>query len=155
MNDTRLVDCFICHKHRGDVAVPGGTIYENGLIFISHTQPWGTEQDCYLGHVLIEPKRHVAELADLSEKESQIIGLYIGRIASALLQMEGMVHIYTFVIGDDAPHLHVHVIGRYADTPREFWGARVDEWPGAPRGKTPEIEQVADRLRAFLIEHYG
>jgi len=47
------------------------------------------------------------------------------------------------------------VIGRYPGAPRAYWGPKVDEWPEAPRGKAPEIEQVALRLRAFLSEHYN
>jgi len=46
--------------------------------------------------------------------------------------------------------VHVHVIGRYRGTPREYWGTRVDEWPGARRGREAEIEQVAVRIRDAL-----
>jgi diadenosine tetraphosphate (Ap4A) HIT family hydrolase len=53
------------------------------------------------------------------------------------------------------PHVHVHVIGRYPGAPREYWGTRVDEWPEAPQGGAAEIEEVADRIRAFLHEQYG
>ena len=155
MSDNTTIECFVCRKHKGEVTIPGGAIFENDLVFISHAQPWGEEKEHYLGHVFVEPKRHVAELADLTEEEAQAVGLYTSRIAKALLETEDMEHIYTFVIGDHVPHVHVHVIGRYRGAPREYWGLRVDEWPGAPRGDTSEIEQVTTRLRAFLNEYYG
>jgi len=60
-------ECIVCRKHRGQVAVAGGPIYEDEFIFVSHAQLWGDETAHYLGHLFIEPKRHVAELADLSE----------------------------------------------------------------------------------------
>ncbi len=154
MNDTTTVECLVCRKHRGEVAVPGGAIYENDLIYVSHAQLQRNETDHYLGHVFVESKRHVAELADLTEEEAQIIGLYVSRVAKALLHTEAMEHIYSFVIGDGVPHVHVHVIGRYPGAPREYWGPKVDEWPEAPKGKAREIEQVTTRLRAFLREHY-
>jgi len=91
----------------------------------------------------------------LTENEAQTIGIYTSRVAKALLDTQGMEHIYTFVIGDAVPHVHVHVIGRYPGAPREYWGPKVDEWPEAPRGKESEIEQVAVHLRAFFSEHYG
>ncbi len=154
MSDNVTVACLVCRKHRGEFAVPGGVIFENDLIYISHAQLRSEEKDHYLGHVFVEPKRHVAELADLTEEEAQSVGLYTSRVAKALLHTEGMEHIYAFVLGDGVPHVHVHVIGRYPGAPREYWGPKVDDWPEAPRGKESEIEQVAARLRAFFSEHW-
>jgi diadenosine tetraphosphate (Ap4A) HIT family hydrolase len=155
MSDSDTTDCLVCRKHRGEVIIPGGVIYENDLIVVSHAQLWGQEKEHYLGHIFVESRRHVAELADLTEQEAQIIGLYTSIVAKTLLSTEGMEHIYAFVIGDGVPHVHVHVIGRYPGAPKEFWGAKVDEWPEAPKGKESEIEQVAARVRSFLHEHYS
>ena len=155
MSDITRAECLVCRKHRGEVAAPGGVIFEDDLIFISHAQLWGDEKDHYLGHVFVESKRHVPELADLTEQEAQAIGLWTSRVAKALLQTEAMEHVYSFFIGDGMPHVHVHVIGRRPGAPREYWGPKVDEWPEAPRGGEAEIAQVADRLRAYLSEHYG
>jgi diadenosine tetraphosphate (Ap4A) HIT family hydrolase len=149
------IQCLVCCKHRGGIEVAGGAIYENELVFASHAQPWGGETDHYLGHVFVETKRHVPELAELTEEEAQAVGLWVSRLARALVHTEGAEHVYSFVIGDGVPHLHVHVIGRYPGAPRDYWGPKVDEWPGAPRGGAHEIAQVADRLRAYLDEEYG
>lgn len=154
MNDATTVECLVCRKHRGEVAVPGGIIFEDDLVSISHAQLWGEEKDHYLGHVFVETRRHVPELADLTEQEAQAVGLYTSRVAKALLQTEGMEHVYTFFIGDGVPHVHIHVIGRYPGAPREYWGPKVDDWPEAPRGGEAEIAQVAARLRAYFDEHY-
>lgn len=148
------LDCPVCRKHRGEVEIPGGVIYQNELIFVSHAQLWNNENEHYLGHVFVESKRHVAEVADLTAEEARAIGLYTSRIAKGLLYSEKMEHIYVFVIGDGVPHVHYHVIGRYPGAPREFWGPKVDEWPGAPQGTSSEIAMVAGRLRAFLKENY-
>jgi diadenosine tetraphosphate (Ap4A) HIT family hydrolase len=96
----------------------------------------------------------VPQLADLNEQEAQAIGLWTSRVAKALLQTEGMEHVYSFYIGDGMPHVHVHVIGRRPGAPREYWGPKVDDWPQAPRGGEAEIAQVADRVRAYLSEHH-
>jgi histidine triad (HIT) family protein len=154
MTDSTTLDCLVCRKHRGEVAVFGGIIFENDLISISHAQLFGGEKDHYLGHVFVESKRHVPELADLTEQEAQAVGLWISRVARALLQTENMEHVYSFFIADGVPHVHVHVIGRRPGAPREYWGPRVDDWPGAPRGGETEIAQVADRLRDYLSERY-
>ena len=155
MSEPSFVECLVCRKHRAEIAVAGGAIYEDDLIYISHAQLWGGERDHYLGHLFVEPKRHVPELADLTAEEARAIGLYTSRVARALMHTEGVEHVYSFVIGDGVPHVHVHVIGRYPGAPREFWGPKVDEWPEAPRGDETEIEHVTGRVRAFLHEHYG
>jgi len=31
-------DCFVCRKHRGEVVVPGGAIYEDDLVYAGHAQ---------------------------------------------------------------------------------------------------------------------
>ncbi len=148
-------DCLVCRKHRGEFTVPGGAIYENDLIYISHAQPWGDEKEHYLGHLFVEPKRHVPELADLTEEEAQAVGVWSSRVARALMACEGAEHVYAFVLGDGVPHVHVHVIGRYPGAPREYWGIKVDEWPGAPRGDELEMAQVGERIRRFLRKHYA
>lgn len=154
MNEGRLDECLVCRKHRGEIPVAGGAIYEDDLIYVSHAQLWRDEKAHYLGHLFVEPKRHVPELADLSEQEAQAIGLYTSRVARALMHTEGMEHVYAFVIGDGVPHVHVHVIGRYPGAPREYWGPKVDEWPEAPTGGEVEIGHVADRVRTFLRQQH-
>ena len=143
-------NCIVCQKHRGTVKVPGGILYENDLVVCSHAQLWGEEKDHYLGHLFVEPRRHVAELGDLTEAEAREVGFQVSRMAKALTTILGVEHVYSFVIGDGCPHIHVHVIGRYPGAPREYWGPRVDEWPGAPRGGVLEIARVADQIRDFL-----
>jgi histidine triad (HIT) family protein len=152
MTNPLLAECFVCRKHRGEISVPGGVIYEDDLIYVSHAQPWGDEEDHYLGHLFVEPKRHAPGLADLTEEEAQAIGLHTTRLARALMHTEGVEHVYSFVIGDGVPHVHIHVIGRYPGAPREYWGPKVDEWPQAPRGGETEIEQVTARIRTYLHE---
>jgi hypothetical protein len=48
------------------------------------------------------------------------------------------------------PHLHVWLAPRYAGTPREFWGMRLAEWPGPPKGGRAEIAALCERVRSHL-----
>ncbi len=155
MSEVTTADCLVCRKHRGEASAPGGAIYEDDLIFVSHAQLWRDEQTHYLGHVFIETKRHVPELADLNEAEACALGLFTSRVARSLMQVLGVEHVYSFVIGDGVPHVHVHVIGRYPGAPREYWGLKVDEWPDAPKGDEAQLAQVASQLRAFFTERYS
>jgi hypothetical protein len=68
--------CFICRKHRGDVAVAGGPIFDDALLFAAHLweTPHGVPDHVYVGHVFVETKRHVAYLSDLSVEEAAAAG---------------------------------------------------------------------------------
>jgi len=152
MSDQKNYDCIICRKHCGEVKLFGGFIYEDDLIAISHSLFWGDETTHYLGHIFIETKRHVPEYAELTDEEAQRIGLYIKKVSKALLNTLDVDHVYSFMIVDGVPHIHVHVIGRYRGAPREYWGSKVDEWPDAPKGSEGEITKLTSLLRQYLIE---
>jgi len=143
-------DCFICRKHRGEISIPGGAIYEDGLIYIGHAQIREGQTTAYLGYLMVEPKRHVPGLADLTDIEAQSLGLMVARLSRALKTSERAEHVYALVLGDLVSHLHIHVVPRYPGAPREYWGVRVDEWPDAPRGGAQEIAALCARLREAM-----
>jgi diadenosine tetraphosphate (Ap4A) HIT family hydrolase len=121
---------------------------------VSHVLIPQGETTVYLGWLVVEPTRHVPGLGDLTEAEAQRVGLLVSRVSRALQQAEGVEHIYSFVLGHHVPHLHVHVLPRYAGTPREFWGTRVDEWPEAPRGSEETITTLTKRLRSYMASDH-
>jgi histidine triad (HIT) family protein len=142
-------DCFVCRKHRGEEAAPGGPIYEDDLIYASHKAASPGER-AYLGWCFVEPRRHAPGLADLTDAEAQAIGGLVARLSRALQVELNAEHVYAFVLGDHVPHLHVHVIVRHPGAPQEYWGVRVDEWPEAPHGDEAKIAALVARLRARL-----
>ena len=151
MSSHNQLDCFVCRKHRGEIAVPGGAIFEDDLIFIGHAQIPDGETAVYLGWVLIEPKRHVPGFAELTEKEAQTVGVWISRMSQALKNSQGAEHVYIFVLGHHVDHLHVHLVPRYPDTPREYWGMRIDEWPEAPKGDSITVTALVTHLQNNLV----
>ena len=146
-------DCLICQKHRGEIDVPGGFVYEDELVAVSHSMIMDGQTETYLGILFIEPKRHAPGLADLTDEEAGRIGLLASRLSLVLKESEGAEHVYLFVLGHHIPHLHVWLVPRYPGTPREYWGLRVDEWSGAPKGGESEIRALCDRVREHLAEN--
>lgn len=143
-------DCFICRKHRGEIAIPGGAIYEDGLIYAGHAQIREGQGTAYLGYLMVEPKRHAPGLAELTDTEAQAIGVVVARLSRVLKSRERAEHVYAFVLGDHVPHLHIHLVPRYPNAPSEYWGVHVDEWPDAPRGGAHEMAALCERLRGGL-----
>ena len=152
MSQSTDLVCLVCAKHRGETPLAGGIIFENEWISISHAQMFGEEKDHYLGHLFVETKRHVGEFADLTDEEAQQIGLWVKRLSQALLGTLDMEHVYSFLIVDGVPHVHMHVIGRYRGAPREYWGPRVDDWPEAPRGGAGEIAEISNKVKLFISQ---
>lgn len=144
------LNCLVCKKQHGITPPPGGAIYEDDLVFASHSFIPQDENNVYLGLLFLEPKRHITGLEELTENESRRIGELIARLSKALKISTGAEHIYCFVLGHHVDHLHFWLIPRYLGTPREFWGLRVDEWPDAPRGGANEIKVLCDRIRGLL-----
>jgi histidine triad (HIT) family protein len=144
-------DCYICRKHRGEEPMPGGAIFADEVVVASHGYHPERNPEPYLGHVVVEPKRHAFGFADLEEHEAAAVGVAISRVSRALKRAEAAEHVYVAVVGHHTPHLHVHLIPRYPRTPREYWDPiRVDEWPEAKHGGPDEAAEVAARIRAAL-----
>jgi diadenosine tetraphosphate (Ap4A) HIT family hydrolase len=148
------VPCFVCRKHRERGSLlPGGPVGEDELVVVSHLSPAAPGRaggPVYLGHLLVEPRRHAPGLADLTDAEAERAGWWCTTASRALRDVAGAEHVYAAVIGDGMPHLHVHLIPRYPGTPREYWWDRVDDWPDAQRGLAPQITDLVHDLRARI-----
>ncbi|RFB13614.1 HIT family protein [Bacillus sp. HNG] len=144
-----MEDCFICKKHNGLIQTAGETIYEDELVYVGHIDHNG--EDSYLGHIMIDLKRHAPTLADLTIEEAKAFGIIMARVSNALKESEQAEHIYSFVSGNAVPHLHMHIVPRYPNTPIEFWGPMaVYDWPQAPMGNNEQIVQICRRLKGAL-----
>ncbi|KMK74967.1 HIT family protein [Alkalihalobacillus pseudalcaliphilus] len=142
-------DCFICNKHQGRITTASMSVYEDDFVYVGHIDRNG--QPNYLGHMMIDLKRHVPSLADMSEEEAEVFGVTLMRVSKALKEVAKAEHIYTFVAGDAVPHLHMHIVPRYPNTPRKYWGAsEVYQWEEAPIVGEEEVAVFCDRMKAFL-----
>jgi len=110
-------DCFVCQKHNGLEFVPGGSIYEDELVFSGHSWSASDQSTPFLGGFIVEPKRHIPTWAELNDEEAESIGRVIRDVSKALKKTVNAEHIYVFVLGHYISHLHVWVLPRYPDTP--------------------------------------
>ena len=114
--------------------MPGGPVGADDLVVVSHLSPQspGREgQPVYLGYLFVEPRRHAAGLADLTEPEARAVGLWCARASRALREVAGADHVYP-------------------GTPREYQGLNADDWPGAERGTASQVADLVTRLRTYL-----
>jgi diadenosine tetraphosphate (Ap4A) HIT family hydrolase len=142
-------ECFVCAKHRQGDAAEGGVIYEDDLLYAGHVHTRG-RGSAYRGWLVVEPKRHVGGLGDLTDEEAAALGRLLNRLARVQKVATGADHVYAFVYGDAVAHLHVHLAPRYPQTPSEYWGPRLNQWPDAPRVDPRAMGVLVGQLRQHL-----
>jgi histidine triad (HIT) family protein len=142
-------ECFVCDKHRLGARAEGGVLYEDRLVYVGHVHTI-SGPTAYRGQLVVEPKRHVPGLGDLNDAEAEAVGRTCSRIARLLQDVEGAEHVYMWVLGDDVPHLHVHLVPRFPNTPPEYWGPRLLRWPEGPRVDPEAMGTLISNLRDHL-----
>ena len=146
--------CLVCREHSGDVPVPGGLLVADDLVIAFHLPPVDVEgsqrPDVYLGYLMVTPRRHAPGFADLDESEAAAMGVAIARLSRALRAL-GADRVYLAVIGHGVPHLHVHLVPRWPETPPDVRWSDVDTWPGARRGTFDEAAALATTISARLV----
>ena len=93
--------------------------------------------------------RHVAEPTELDPAEASAYWLEVLHVGRALEQQLQPVKLNYDVLGNSLPHLHTHVIPRYADDPRPRWPFPFPEEEPPPQPEDA-LHRDGDALRALL-----
>lgn len=142
------MSCVICTKH--NITTRFDYIFDNDLIYIGHSYIPKGKENTYLGWIILETKRHIAGWEELNDEEASEVGKYTSIIAKFLMLILDVDKIYTFVLGHHVDHFHIHIVPRYINTPVEYWGLAVDEWPEAPKGNRDDINKLCNQLASLL-----
>ncbi|WP_238154567.1 HIT family protein [Ornithinimicrobium sufpigmenti] len=106
-------DCVFCGIVAGTVPCAKVTEDETTFAFLDHDP--GSD-----GHLLVVPKRHSADLFEISADDLTATTLAAQRIATAILPVLGAEGVNLFNCSGEAAwqtvfHFHLHVIPRYRD----------------------------------------
>lgn len=82
--------------------------------------------------VVIWRGRHVTEPTELAPEEAAVYGSEVLYVARAIESYFLPVKTNYNVLGNSVPHLHTHIIPRYADDPRPGWPFPFPEPDPAP-----------------------
>jgi diadenosine tetraphosphate (Ap4A) HIT family hydrolase len=99
--------------------------------------------------VVIWRGRHVAEPTELSEEEAAAYWLEVLRVGRALEAHLQPVKMNYDLLGNSLPHLHTHVVPRYADDPKPGWPFPFPEDEQPPIGEEM-FRQDVEALRGWL-----
>jgi histidine triad (HIT) family protein len=143
-----MKECLFCTIQQGVTPPAGGPIYEDDLVYAHHAH--FHDEPTYLGHLMLETKRHTPDFTDLTPAEARAIGLLTARLSRALKACTDAEKVYSVFYGEVTPHLHIHLLARYPNTPAEYLRWNLEDWPGAPRGDEQAIAALCQRLRSAL-----
>ena len=109
--------CRLCEQGRPE-ATPHGVRFFAG----EAADAYLVRADIQRGlSVVIWRGRHVAEPTELTDGEAAAYGTEVLRVGRALEEVLSPVKLNYDVLGNSTPHLHTHVVPRYADDPRPGW----------------------------------
>jgi diadenosine tetraphosphate (Ap4A) HIT family hydrolase len=141
--------CETCRANRGEVATPGGPIFDDGRWRIEHA----FEPIPMVGWLVLKPHRHVESLGDLEPDEAAALGPLIAGAGAAMREVLGCRRIYVVCFAEAVAHVHLHLIPRQDDLPRDRRGPGVFEYlseakrGGRNLGDPGEAARVAGRVR--------
>ncbi len=137
--------CEMCLEGRPD-ETPWGVRFFAGEVCDAYLQKAAVQRGY---SIAIWRGRHVAEPTELERGEAAAYWLEVLQVGRALEHHLRPVKLNYELLGNSLPHLHTHVLPRYADDPRPGWPFPFPEEDPAPH---PEHEFRADvaALRAFL-----
>jgi diadenosine tetraphosphate (Ap4A) HIT family hydrolase len=109
--------CPSCAEGRPDAAAWGVR-----YLAAEHADAYLVRADIQRGlSVVVFRGRHVVEPTALTEAEAAGYGRAVLRAGRALEAAFAPVKVNYDVLGNSVPHLHTHVVPRYADDPRPGW----------------------------------
>jgi diadenosine tetraphosphate (Ap4A) HIT family hydrolase len=137
--------CVMCTQGRPD-ETDWGVRFFAGEVSDAYLQKAGIQRGY---SIVIWRGRHVAEPTELEPDEAAAYWLEVLRAGRALEQCLEPVKMNYDLLGNSLPHLHTHVIPRFADDPRPGWPF---PFPAEDPPPHPDAELRADvaALRAFL-----
>jgi diadenosine tetraphosphate (Ap4A) HIT family hydrolase len=137
--------CPMCAQGRPDETPYGARIFA-GEVSDSYLQ----RADKQRGYTIaIWRGRHVAEPTELERDEAVAYWLEVLRVGRALEEHLRPVKMNYELLGNSLPHLHTHVMPRYADDPRPGWPFPHPEDEPGPIEESAFRRDV-DALRALL-----
>ncbi|MSQ08760.1 MAG: diadenosine tetraphosphate hydrolase [Dehalococcoidia bacterium] len=147
--------CGVCKQNAGEVDIPGGVIWENSNWLVRHGPP----PSPLVGWTMFHAQRHVQGPAHFNDAEAAQFGPVLRHVSSAIEQVTGAPRVYFVAFGESVPHMHAHLIPRYADMPQADVAFGVaDILRSTAKGERAAADPAkaldfAAKLKAFLIKN--
>ena len=137
----KLTDCELCKSEGGTLVIANEWL--RVMLVNEHDYP---------GYVRVVWNEHVREMTELGDAERQRLMKTVFAVEAAQREVLAPLKINLASLGNMTPHLHWHVIARFADDlhyPQPVWGAPQR----TPDDQTLQARHaLVDRLREVIAE---
>jgi len=136
-------DCFICRKHRAEVAPsPGGYLWEDKTWLVCHAPA----EIAGAGTLILESRQHFLDLEDMPADDRVSFGPVLGRLYPAIRRGTGAERVYLLSTMGGVAHLHAWLVPWWADS-----ALRGPEYLAAERScSVAEAIAASQRIHAAL-----
>jgi diadenosine tetraphosphate (Ap4A) HIT family hydrolase len=138
--------CPMCEQGRPE-ETPHGARFFAGEVCDAYLQ----REDIQRGYsVVVWRGRHVAEPTELTAEEATAYWLEMLRVGDAIENVLEPVKLNYDLLGNSLPHLHTHVVPRYADDPHPGWPFPFPDEKRPPIGEEA-FRRDLEALRGWLV----
>ena len=130
-----MENCIFCKIIKGEI--PCYKVYEDEN-FLSFLDIRPTNK----GHTLVIPKKHYRWVWDIEEDYSKTTN----KVALALKKAFDTDYVVSFVMGDEVPHAHIHLVPRQEG---DGHGALIN-LRNTKELSEEEFKEVVDKIKSFL-----
>lgn len=138
----KVTDCELCKSQGGTLVIANEWL--RVMLVDEHNYP---------GYVRVVWNEHVREMTELDDAQRQRLMKTVFAVESAQREVLAPLKINLASLGNMTPHLHWHVIARFADDlhfPQPVWGAPQR----TPNDQTLQDRRaLVDRLREVIAEN--
>ena len=106
--------CLSCEVGAGRHATAGGFIHESQLFTVTHH---AHPEQAMAGFLILQPRRHVEHIAELSAEEAMELGPLLNRACMALMNVCTPEKVYVCSFGSVIKHVHFYLIPQQAGMP--------------------------------------
>ena len=136
--------CAICRLHQDPLSRERYEISRSELWLIRHHP----DPAPLPGWLLLDSMRHCSGPLDFEPSEAQSWGGAVHDASRLVQQITGCDRVYAIAFGEGAPHLHLHLIPRFADDPATSAWSVADHYRAVQRGqnKAASAAQVQEMV---------
>ena len=87
------------------------------------------------GWLLLDARRHLAGPLAFSDQEAASWGVAVRAVSQLVQELSGCDRVYAMAFGEGAPHLHLHLIPRFAADPASAAWAVADLYRAVEQGE--------------------
>ena len=130
-------NCIFCKIIKGEI--PCNKVYEDkefiAFLDIMPRNP---------GHTMIVPKKHYRWVWDIVEDYSKPTN----KVAAALKKAFNTDYVVSFVMGDEVPHAHIHLVPRF---PNDGHGGLID-LKNIKTISADEMVKIAEKMAVLIFD---